>query len=196
MPTRGDIVVANSVPAWSALAKGTQNKILSMGANDPAWIDAPTLASLISTQVRNSMASAYLNADQNLSDAGWSKINMAHENFDIGGNYDVSNYRYVAPVTGYYQVSWSVGFNYSTHIKTASAGIYVNGSLVGQGGQYQVAGTAYIPYIILSGSRLLYVVSGQYIELYGYCDVDSGTPTADGDSPFNTTTMTVFLVST
>jgi len=59
MPVRGDIVVANSVPAWSALAKGTQNKILSMGANDPAWIDSPTLVALTLSGLLSGMTDIY-----------------------------------------------------------------------------------------------------------------------------------------
>jgi hypothetical protein len=36
-PVRGDLIVANSTPAWARFAKGTANYFLVMGANDPAW---------------------------------------------------------------------------------------------------------------------------------------------------------------
>jgi hypothetical protein len=38
---RGDVIVGNSTPAWSRLAKGTANQVLSMnsGATDVAWAD-------------------------------------------------------------------------------------------------------------------------------------------------------------
>jgi hypothetical protein len=36
-PVRGDLIVANSTPAWARLPKGTANYFLIMGANDPAW---------------------------------------------------------------------------------------------------------------------------------------------------------------
>jgi hypothetical protein len=170
MPTRGDIIVANSVPAWSALAKGTQNKILSMGADDPGWIDAPTLASLISTQVRNSMASVYLSVDTpNIADASWTKVPLDSETFDIGGNFDTTNKRYVAPVTGYYQVSWCVGFACQSArvFDIISSLLYVNGAAHSQGSQTRWA--SYYPANgMSSGSALALVTAGQYIELYGY----------------------------
>lgn len=37
-PVRGDIIVADSTPAWKKLAKGAARTILQMGANDPAWV--------------------------------------------------------------------------------------------------------------------------------------------------------------
>jgi hypothetical protein len=42
-PVRGDIMVANSTPAWSKLAKGSQYSVIVMGANDPAWSLTPRL---------------------------------------------------------------------------------------------------------------------------------------------------------
>jgi hypothetical protein len=38
---RGDLLIGNSTPAWSRLAKGTEGYILTMGANEPAWAEAP-----------------------------------------------------------------------------------------------------------------------------------------------------------
>lgn len=34
---RGDLIVGNSTPKWARLAKGDQYKVLTMGADDPAW---------------------------------------------------------------------------------------------------------------------------------------------------------------
>jgi hypothetical protein len=36
-PVRGDLIVANSTPAWARFPKGAQYYSLIMGANDPAW---------------------------------------------------------------------------------------------------------------------------------------------------------------
>lgn len=36
---RGDIIVGNSTPKWSRLAKGAAGTVLTMGANDPSWVD-------------------------------------------------------------------------------------------------------------------------------------------------------------
>lgn len=36
-PTRGDLIVANSTPAWARFAKGSSGQFLKQGANDPAW---------------------------------------------------------------------------------------------------------------------------------------------------------------
>jgi hypothetical protein len=42
-PVRGDLVVANSTPAWTRKAKGTINQVLTMvDGNDPGWADSQT----------------------------------------------------------------------------------------------------------------------------------------------------------
>jgi hypothetical protein len=37
---RGDIMIGNSTPAWSRLAKGNEGYVLTMGANEPAWAES------------------------------------------------------------------------------------------------------------------------------------------------------------
>ena len=34
---RGDLIIGNSTPKWSRLAKGAAGKVLTMGAEDPSW---------------------------------------------------------------------------------------------------------------------------------------------------------------
>lgn len=48
-PTRGDIVVSNSTPAWARFAVGGTNTVLTANATDPAWSATPTVTSLTAT---------------------------------------------------------------------------------------------------------------------------------------------------
>ena len=51
-PTRGDLLVANSTPAWARFAKGAVGTFLQMGASDPAWsADGSTLTGLNATSL-------------------------------------------------------------------------------------------------------------------------------------------------
>lgn len=76
--------------------------------------------------------SVYRNAAQNSGNADFAKINFDTEVYDIGGNFDsTTNYRFVAPVGGFYH------FDAATTIySTATRGIisiYVNGSEYARG---------------------------------------------------------------
>jgi hypothetical protein len=196
MPVRGDIVIADSIPSWARLAIGSAGKVLQSDGVDPAWSDTLTLASLINTQQRNSIARAYLSADQtSFPDGVWTKINLNAESFDIGGNFDVSNYRYVIPVTGYYQVSWEIMFtNAGSVITIAQSAVYVNGTLYSVGGK-MVAATGQINAGGLPGSSIIYGVIGQYIELYGYLDTSDSSTSTIASAAYRTN-MSINLVST
>jgi len=73
---RGDLFVVNSTPKWARLAKGAANKILKMGANDPAWGDvdyteltnvpstfAPTAHNVLSASHGDALADSVVRGD-------------------------------------------------------------------------------------------------------------------------------------
>lgn len=115
-------------------------------------------------------ARAYRNAHQAISASTWSKAQLNVESFDTNNNFDsVTNYRYTVAVTGYYHIKGQIGIG--------SAGI--SGSTYGEGSVYK-NGAAIISGLRLQGSSnsntlprmvltdLVYLVAGDYIELYGY----------------------------
>jgi len=66
---RGDIIIGNSTPKWSRLAKGAANTVLKMGADDPAW------GSVDWTEVTNKggviTAISAAGGDQNTNNTTW-----------------------------------------------------------------------------------------------------------------------------
>jgi|WetSurMetagenome_2_1015567.scaffolds.fasta_scaffold00825_7 hypothetical protein len=173
MPTRGDIVIANSVPAWAALPIGAAGSLLVSDGVDPAW----------SLDRRNSMFRAGLSTNQTgVTDATWVKVNLDTDSsagllWDIGGNFDTTNKRYILPVTGYYSINHTLIFSTGStnKIRRVNTMIEYDGAYHSQGNQVRFDLNNCEDYLICCGSDILYGVAGHYFELFGYLDVDSGT---------------------
>lgn len=128
--------------------------------------------------------SVYLTADQTIPDQILTKVTFDTEFFDTNNNFDaVTNHRYTAPVTGYYQVN-----SYVIVVSSASTGVagilalYKNGSEIRRQdmGNPSTSSTA----TVLAGTiaELVSLAAGDYIEIYGYLDVNSGTARVAGTS--------------
>ena len=140
----------------------------------------------------NVKARVYLSASQtNLTNDAWTKVLFDTENYDIGGDYDVDNHRFVAPVTGYYLIT--VKINYEAPGSTADtkyyAGIYVNGALYSAGLGHKAA----VLDFGVSITDVVPVAAGQYIE--GYARNASGVNTVDIYPDGRYTFMTIHLLS-
>lgn len=134
-------------------------------------------------------ARAYLSASHTIADNVLTKVNLNAETYDTNSNFDTGNYRYTAPVTGYYQVNGSVYMS-GTGINQISAVIYVNGALSVYGSLIAIATGSNISVV----SDTIYVVAGQYVELYAFADVTAGVPTVMGGAA-SFTYMSIHLVS-
>ena len=111
---------------------------------------------------------AYLNAAQSISSGALRKVNLDAENYDLGSNYDTTNYRFTAPVTGYYQVNATVGIsNLDAAGDVLVVAIYVNGADYSESRTYAGAANNDPQSSI---SDLVPVTAGQYIELYAQHD--------------------------
>ena len=122
----------------------------------------------ISEQNKITIASrAYRNAAFSVTGGGGEeKLILDAESYDLGSNWDTTNGRFTAPVTGYYQV------NLKIHFQNVDAGgvyialIYVNGALYSYAQQYAHASTddpsAHV-------SDLVPATAGQFIEAYVDC---------------------------
>lgn len=109
-------------------------------------------------------ARAKLSGNQSISNASWTKIQLNSETFDVGGNFDNStNYRFVAPITGYYQtnavLTWSSIAGQDYYIK-----IYKNGSGIITNHIHGITANE----LSMTLSDVVYLEAGQYIELYAY----------------------------
>lgn len=138
-------------------------------------------------------ARVYLSGNQlNLTDDTWTKVDFDTENYDIGSDYDTTNKRFVAPVTGYYAVTVAVNYVGGTLIadKRYYSGIYVNGAL------YSAAVSQTVTTDTTSSviTDIIPITAGQYIE--GYARVVCGAATVDIDASSGVYTyMSIHLLS-
>jgi len=108
--------------------------------------------------------SAYLPANQSISNDTFTKVQASTEEFDTASCYDsVTNYRFTPTVAGYYQINGCVGFSAGI-TGQAIATIYKNGSEFKRGSQ--IGALTNNPSI--SVTALVYLNgSTDYVELYG-----------------------------
>lgn len=126
-------------------------------------------------------ASVYLTGGgQNIPSQTWTKVEMQTEVYDTNNNYNTSLFRYVAPVTGFYDIYVQVQTTISGLSTTTNtvAAIYKNGAPLRFGDQDIGNGnSAKIPRIPVT-MFAAYLVAGDYIEAYAY--VGEGGRTISG----------------
>ena len=88
LTTRGDIVYKGA-SALTRLPKGTAGYYLKQGANDPEW-----------ATIAGGVSNAFL--AEGLSGSASGTLVFNNEVFDDGGNYNISNGKYVCPSNGIY----------------------------------------------------------------------------------------------
>jgi hypothetical protein len=70
-------------------------------------------------------ARAYLSADQlDLPSGAWTTINLNTEDYDIGGNFNPALYKFVVPLTGWYDIVGQVFFSSVVADKRYGAGVF------------------------------------------------------------------------
>lgn len=119
------------------------------------WISSENLSATIACK-------AYRSSAFNLTTSEV-KLTLNAEVFDTGSDFDTGNGRFVAPVTGYYRVSASVGTSSVGSGNRFGCQIYVNGVRYATATNYgaTAGGTP-----TAAVSDLVYLTAGQYIELY------------------------------
>jgi hypothetical protein len=144
--------------------------------------DAGTLKRLDIKHIQNTPAfHAYLNSNQTISDATWTKVAVNTEIFDSDGEYDnTTNYRFTPTTAGKYLVSCSVMcFGGSGTVIQAQTDIQKNGS--GTVRWYSHYGANYVYGVTTGGTAVIsFNGSGDYIELFQYMDLTTGSPTIQG----------------
>jgi len=132
-------------------------------------------------------ARAYLNATLGTTvDSVWTKVALDAETYDVGANFASS--KFVAPVSGYYQVSWAVSYDNAVSTKLYSSGIYVDGAKVAQVDNTNSTITG----LSCAGSDVIYLAAASYVELYYF--QASGATTVDIFRGPEGTYMTVSLL--
>ena len=127
---------------------------------------------------------AFLTSDQTVSDATLTKCQVNSEIFDTDNCYDNStNYRFTPNVAGRYNVYGALHFEADADNRLAGVeiAIYKNGSVYSDlpiqfYTNYEKKMTPFISSVIsLNGSS-------DYVELYGWNNVTTGTPTFGGNA--------------
>lgn len=134
-------------------------------------------------------ARAYRGVNYTFTDGAYTKINLNTESYDTNNNFDsTTDYRYVAPVSGYYQINGSVGL-LAGGIAANAIALYIDGAIYAKGNQFTSGSTE----IHLTVSDVVYMAAGSYVELWAFSDATSGTNTVLGGTAI--TFMSVYLLS-
>ena len=115
---------------------------------------------------------AYIGTAQTgITSGTWTKAAFNTETFDTNSNYDTTNYRFQPTVAGYYFLGWTldmggVAFNISL------SQIYKNGVSYSRGSAVSVSQAEYYS----TGTTIVHLNgTSDYVELYGYMSIPSGT---------------------
>lgn len=190
----GDIVIIRPTTQWSdnlgevLEASHDDDGTLKAGAVDNAAVlaaDVVTTAKILDDNVtapkivgvdKSNLTtdsnpykfSVYRTGAQNVG-TGSTKVLYDTENFDTNNNYDNStNYRYTAPVSGFYQFNAIVSTNTAGAGTSVSISLYKNGALI-LAGDSEEAGAGTAPHANVGG--LVQLAANDYIEVF----VGSGT---------------------
>jgi len=122
---------------------------------------------------------AYLSANQTITDSTATKVEFNTEVYDTNGYYDnATNYRYTPLVAGKYYVyaSLEVGGDSATTVGTIAGYIYKNG--VNYSSLGKVYNASFIRRSVVTLSSVIDMNgTTDYLEMFTYIDLTSGTPT-------------------
>jgi len=129
--------------------------------------------------------SAYSNANQTVTDNVSTKVAFNAELYDTDSAFDTSTYRFTVPSgkAGKYFIYSSVymyGNNNDERLRILD--IYLNGGQVRRFETFGYPGTGFSNGGNFSGGAVLDLSVGDYIEIFGKLDVNSGTPAFYGAS--------------
>ena len=147
--------------------------------------DTQTLTHKTITDTTNSVSSkvltnpykfrAYRNTDQSsLTMNAFNKVQLTGKTFDTSSNFDnTTNYRFTAPIAGFYQFNGRVYTANGTSIMSA---LYVNGTAYSRGDWIANSGS----FIASTVSDFIQLNANDYVELWGFINGTSATFTSGG----------------
>lgn len=121
------------------------------------------------------MASAYLSSNQSsLANNSFTKLNLNSVVYDVGSNYDTTNHKFIAPVTGFYRIRAVVFFTSAIATKQYKAAIYKNGSVYKQASGH----SSTTDDISVAVDAEIFLKQNDYIELFANPNVGASTVAA------------------
>ena len=186
------LTTSGLITASSGIKIANDGNIGSAGDADSISISSAGVVTLTQTpDIPLPSFRANLGASQTgVSDATLTKIQFNVEDWDTHGYYDnTTNYRFTPLIAGYYLIVASVAYN-GTGISQTAIQIYKNGDL--DGGQ---EGTSdYYSYSQNAVGVLEMNGSSDYLEIFAYANVSSGTVTFLGGSYGSSSTFSATLL--
>jgi len=170
LTTTGDMLYASSANTPARLGIGSTGNVLTVTGGVPVWA-APAGATALPA------FSAYKSGTQNLSASTWTKITFETENFDTDTKFASS--RFTPTVAGYYQIIGQVGSASSSTSNNVYVAIYKNGT------EELFTYMHNRPYANAIVSRIIYLDSDDYVEIYANFSVASAVDNGNSGSGFN-----------
>lgn len=166
LSSTGDAATVNGIAASTT---ATANKLMPLDAN----------AKYPTTLLYNPYkASIQLSADQSINDNTETLIAFNTENFDTGNNFDntAGNYKFTAPVTGFYQINCNVYLRDATgKIVACTLYIYKNNTSLKSFTQSPYPASTTNGGFSISYSGLFSLAANDYIQFKALTDTSDGT---------------------
>jgi hypothetical protein len=140
--------------------------------------DVLTSASDITSQAMNGPAfEAYNNSgsNQGITSGSFTKAYFDATSYDTDSAFDTSNYRFQPSVEGYYQINAQLYFGDAVFSETLTS-IFKNGNRTKDGSAIFFSSANATGSFIQASSLVYMNGSTDYIEIYAYCVISSGTP--------------------
>jgi hypothetical protein len=158
--------------------------------SSPNWVElgvgAPWNGTGFNTLAGSCMFRVWMDTDQTLNNAVYEKLQFDTEEFDIGSNFDVSNYYFTAPVDGKYYFH-AMMRSAATHGSDDDLAIYKNSTAYAQQSTFeQVSGPAYVttsPTLMVS--CIMDMTAGDTASVYAHTETGPWSM-AGGSSNSNT----------
>ncbi len=142
------------------IARGQEGTTPVAHSSSAVWMDAPSAADYSNAAMSPQtpvVARAYADSISPVANA-WTKLPLDTITFDTAGAIDLTNHRFVAPVTGYYQFSGEV----EEEGGNEQIALYLNGSEYSCGSGQAGGGWG------TTINDIVYMTTGDYVELYYY----------------------------
>lgn len=170
--------------AWSVVfgEQPTASKWNILGANDASFNDGTGIfglyKNLLAVDSNPYKFRAYRVTSNQTAASGFVKVQLNGETFDTNSNFDsATNYRYVAPVAGFYLFNGGIQMSTSTN-DDYQANLYKNGSIAIYGAlQHAATGTTSLRPLV---SGIIQLAATDYVELFGYTSNVGGAAYAHG----------------
>ena len=131
-------------------------------------------------------------SDQSITSSQYAVVEFETEEFDIGGNFDMSTHRFTAPISGIYHFSATVrGKVTNNTIDYISVHLFKNGNIIKDLFQHN-SGTNNMDNSHIGGSTTIQLAASDYIELKAR--VSGGSPAIGYGASGNMTHFSGFFV--